>query len=53
MYIFNWENGLEHLIQVELIVPNILTVSDSVVVTLTIAMNTILAHGNDLDPAYI
>ena len=41
----------ERLIQVELIAPNILTATDSVVVTLTIAMDTILANG-DHDPIF-
>ena len=38
--------GNEHLIQTELIAPNVLTATDSVAVTLTIAMDTVLANGN-------
>ena len=41
----------ERLIQAELIAPNILTTIDSVAVTLTIAMDTILANG-DHDPIF-
>ena len=42
----------ERLIQAELIAPNILTVTDSVVVTLTIAMDTVLADSGDHDPIF-
>ena len=42
----------EHLIQAELIAPNILMATDSVVVTLTIAMDTVLADTNDHDPIF-
>ena len=42
----------ERLIQAELIAPNILTATDSVVVTLTIAMDTVLADSGDHDPIF-
>ena len=42
----------ERLIQAELIAPNILTNADSVVVTLTIAMDTVFADSNDHDPIF-
>ena len=42
----------ERLIQAELIAPNILTATDSVVVTLTIAMDTALADSSDHDPIF-
>ena len=42
----------ERLIQAELIAPNILTATDSVVVTLTIAMDTVLADSADHDPTF-
>ena len=42
----------ERLIQAELIAPNILTATDSVVVTLTIAMDTVLADNSDHDPIF-
>ena len=42
----------ERLIQAELIAPNILTATDSVVVTLTIAMDTVLADSVDHDPIF-
>ena len=42
----------ERLIQAELIAPNILTATDSVVVTLTIAMDTALADSYDHDPIF-
>ena len=45
-------NEYERLIQAELIAPNILTVTDSVVVTLTIAMDTVLADSGDHDPIF-
>ena len=40
----------ERLIQAELIAPNILTATDSVVVKLTVAMDTVLADSSDHDP---
>jgi len=40
------------LIQAELIAPNTLTTTDDVVVTLTIAMDTVLADSNDHDPTF-
>jgi len=43
---------LEQLIQTELIAPNILTTTDSLAVTLTIAMDTVLADSADHDPAF-
>ena len=43
--------GYERLIQAELIAPNVLTDTDSVAVTLTIAMDTALANG-DHDPIF-
>ena len=42
----------EHLLQAELIAPNILTATDSVAVTLTIAMDTVLAKSIDHDPVF-
>ena len=42
----------ERLIQTELIAPNILTTTDSVTVTLTIAMDTVLADSADHDPIF-
>ena len=42
----------ERLIQAELIAPNILTSTDSVVVKLTIAMDTVLADSGDHDPIF-
>ena len=45
-------NEYERLIQAELIAPNILTVTDSVVVTLTVAMDTVLADSSDHDPSF-
>ena len=42
----------ERLIQTELIAPNILTATDSVVVTLIIAMDTVLADSSDHDPIF-
>ena len=45
--------SLERLIQAELIAPNILTATDSVVVKLTIAMDTVLADSSgDHDPIF-
>ena len=44
--------GFERLIQAELIAPNTLTTTDDVVVTLTIAMDTVLADSNDHDPTF-
>ena len=44
--------SFERLIQAELIAPNILTATDSVVVTLTIAMDTVLADSSDHDPTF-
>ena len=41
----------ERLIQAELVAPNILTATDSIAVTLTIAMDTVLANG-DHDPIF-
>ena len=38
--------------ETELIAPNILTATDSVVVTLTIAMDTVLAESIDHDPIF-
>ena len=46
------KNVYERLIQAELIAPNILTATDSVVVTLTIAMDTVLADSADHDPIF-
>ena len=46
------ETANERLIQAELIAPNILTATDSVVVTLTIAMDTVLADSGDHDPVF-
>ena len=40
----------ERLIQAELITPNILTATDIVAVTLTVAMDTALADKSDHDP---
>ena len=40
----------ERLIQVELIAPNILIATDNVVVTLIVAMDTVLADSSDHDP---
>ena len=45
-------NDYERLIQAELIAPNILTATDSVVVTLTVAMDTVLADSSDHDPIF-
>ena len=42
----------ERLIQAELIAPNILSTTDSVVVTLTVAMDTVLADSSDHDPTF-
>ena len=42
----------EHLLQAELIAPNILIATDSVAVTLTIAMDTVLAKSIDHDPVF-
>ena len=42
----------ERLLQAELIAPNILTATDSVVVTLTIVMDTALADSYDHDPVF-
>ena len=42
----------ERLIQAELIAPDILTTTDSVVVKLTIAMDTVLADSSDHDPIF-
>ena len=44
--------SLERLTQAELIAPNILTATDSVVVKLTIAMDTVLADSGDHDPIF-
>ena len=44
--------SFERLIQAELIAPNILTVTDSVAVKLTIAMDTVLADSRDHDPIF-
>ena len=41
----------ECLIQTELIAPNILTATDSIMITFTIAMDTVLANGNH-DPIF-
>ena len=46
------KTAYERLIQAELIAPNILTATDSVVVTLTIAMDTALADSGDHDPIF-
>ena len=46
------KGDFERLIQAELIAPNILTATDNVVVTLTIAMDTALADSGDHDPIY-
>ena len=46
------KNLYERLIQAELIAPNILTTTDNVVVTLTIAMDTVLADSSDHDPIF-
>ena len=40
------------MIQAELIAPNVLTATDSVVVTLTVAMDTVLADRRDHDPTF-
>ena len=45
------KTAYERLIQAELIAPNTLTTTDDVVVTLTIAMDTVLAAG-DHDPTF-
>ena len=45
-------NANERLIQAELIAPNILTATDNVVVTLTVAMDTVLADSGDHDPSF-
>ena len=45
-------NDFERLIQAELIAPNVLTTTDSVVVTLTVAMDTVLADSSDHDPTF-
>ena len=42
----------ECLIQAQLIAPNILTATDSVVVTLTAAMDTVLADSGDHNPIF-
>ena len=42
----------EHLIQAELIAPNNLTTTDNVVVTLAVAMDTVLADSGDHDPVF-
>ena len=42
----------ERLIQAELIAPNTLTTADDLVVTLTIAMDTVLADSSDHDPVF-
>ena len=44
--------GYERTIQAELIAPNILTATDSVAVTLTVAMDTALADSKDHDPIF-
>ena len=44
--------GFERLIQAELIAPNTLTISDDVIITLTIAMDTTLADSSDHDPTF-
>ena len=46
------EHDYKRLIQAELIAPNILTATDSVVVTLTIAMDTVLADSSDHDLSF-
>ena len=46
------KTAYERLIQAELIAPNILTATDSVVVTLTAAMDTVLADSGDHDPVF-
>ena len=46
------KGDFERLIQAELIAPNILTATDNVVVTLTIAMDTALADSGDHDPIF-
>ena len=45
-------NANECLIQAELIAPNILTVTSNVVVTMTVAMGTVLADSSDHDPVF-
>ena len=45
-------NVQERLIQAELIAPNILTTTDNVVVSLTVAMDTVLADSRDHDPIF-
>ena len=45
-------NADERLIQAELIAPNVLTATDDVVVTLTVAMATVLADSSDHDPIF-
>ena len=40
------------MIQAELIAPNVLTATDSVIVTLTVSMDTVLADSGDHDPIY-
>ena len=42
----------EHVIQAELIAPNVLTATDSITVTLTVAMDTTLADSGDHDPTF-
>ena len=44
--------SFERLIQTELIAPNILIATDNLVVTLTIAMDTVLADSSDHDPIF-
>ena len=44
--------GRQRTIQTELIAPSILIPTDSVAVTLTVAMDTVLADSNDHDPVF-
>ena len=46
------KDSFERLIQAELIAPNILRATDSVAITLTIAMDTVLADSGDHDPIF-
>ena len=42
----------ERVIQAELIAPNVLTATDSIAVTLTVAMDTTFADSGDHDPTF-
>ena len=44
--------GFQQLLQVQLVAPNVLTSTECISVTLTIAMDTALADGGDHDPIF-